>query len=338
MSEDASAASRLDRAAGVLLGQAVGDALGVPYEFATPPGPGEEAAMLGGGLGDFAPGEWSDDTAMAVAVAEGLAAARRGEGSVDDEIAARFLAWYDDGPPDIGNQTAAVLGATRRALAASAGSAPGAVLREQAEAFARAHPHSAGNGALMRTGVVALAHLHDRTALAEAARQIASLTHADPLAGDSCVLWCESVRVAVQEARLSPEAGTDLLPAERRDQWGAWLADALDLDRAAAEAVPGRRFTPNGFTVTALQAAWAAIASTEQARPIEGPIEGPTEGVHAAVRIGDDTDTVAAIAGTLLGARWGASAWPSPWREAVHGWPGRRAEDLEAVARALVGG
>lgn len=318
----------LDRAAGVLLGQAVGDALGVPYEFATPPGPGEQAAMLGGGLGDFAPGEWSDDTAMAVAVAEGLVAARLGEGSVDDEIAARFLAWYDDGPPDIGNQTAAVLGATRHALAAGGG-APGAVLRAQAADFARTHPHSAGNGALMRTGVVALAHLRDRRALAEAARSIAGLTHADPLAGDSCVLWCESVRVAVEEVTLRPGAGLDLVPQERRGQWGAWLADALDLDRAAAEEVPGRRFTPNGFTVTALQAAWAAVASTEQT--------GPIEGLHAAVRIGDDTDTVAAIAGTLLGARWGASAWPATWRDAVHGWPGRHAEDLATVARALVG-
>lgn len=319
-----------DRAAGVLLGQAVGDALGVPYEFATPPGPGEHAEMLGGGLGDFAPGEWSDDTAMAVAVAEGLLAARRGGGSVDDEIAARFLAWYDDGPADIGNQTAAVLGATRRALAAGESAGPGTVLREQAAAFARTHPHSAGNGALMRTGVVALAHLDDRDALAQSARSIAGLTHADPLAGDSCVLWCESVRVAVQEAALRPGAGFDLLPEERRAQWGGWLADAVDLDRAASEPVPGRRFTPNGFTVTALQAAWAAISATEQA--------GPVEGLHAAVRIGDDTDTVAAIAGTLLGARWGVSSWPAPWREAVHGWPGRRAADLEAVARGLVEG
>lgn len=323
------AAARTDRAVGVLLGQAIGDALGVPYEFATPPGPGEHAAMLGGGLGDFAPGEWSDDTAMAVAVAEGLLAARGGGGSVEDEIAVRFLAWYDDGPPDIGNQTAAVLGATRRALAGGSTGA-GAVVRREARAFARAHPHSAGNGALMRTGVVALAHLDDRAALARSAREIAGLTHADPLAGDSCVLWCESVRVAVESAVLVPAAGLDLLPVERRDQWAQWLGEAGDPAPAATEPVPGRRFTPNGFTVTALQAAWAAILATEQ--------HGPVEGLHAAVRIGDDTDTVAAIAGTLLGARWGAAAWPAPWREAVHGWPGRRAEDLEAVARGLVAG
>ncbi|GAA4682369.1 ADP-ribosylglycohydrolase family protein [Nocardioides nanhaiensis] len=322
----------LDRAVGVLLGQAIGDALGVPYEFATPPGPGEHAQMLGGGLGDFAPGEWSDDTAMAVGVAEGLLAARRGGGSVDDEVAARFLAWYDDGPADIGNQTAAVLGATRRALAGpDVGAGPGAVMRREAQAFALEHPHSAGNGALMRTGVVALAHLEDRATLAQSARAIAGLTHADPLAGDSCVLWCESVRRAVREAVLLPAAGLDLLPEDRRAPWAQWLREAVDPVRAAAEPVPGRTFTPNGFTVTALQAAWAAIATTQE----EGGEQGPAEGLHAAVRIGDDTDTVAAIAGTLLGARWGAAAWPTPWRESVHGWPGRRADDLEAVARGL---
>ena len=58
-----------DRAAGVLLGQAVGDALGVPYEFGTPPADGRPV-MKGGGLGPYAPGEWSDDTQMAVCVAE----------------------------------------------------------------------------------------------------------------------------------------------------------------------------------------------------------------------------------------------------------------------------
>ena len=57
-----------DRAAGVLLGQACGDALGVPYEFATPPR--DEPQMKGGGLGPYAPGEWSDDTQMALCIAQ----------------------------------------------------------------------------------------------------------------------------------------------------------------------------------------------------------------------------------------------------------------------------
>lgn len=104
----------LDRARGVLLATAAGDALGVPYELATPPAPGVLAAMTGGGLDIFAPGEWSDDTSMAVAIAEVAATgADLRTPEALDSIADGFLRWYDGGPPDIGIQTRAVLGATR---------------------------------------------------------------------------------------------------------------------------------------------------------------------------------------------------------------------------------
>lgn len=317
-----------DRAAGVLLGQACGDALGVPYEFARPPGVGELAEMTGGGLGNSAPGEWSDDTAMAMAVADGL-----GEDDWLDAIAAGFLRWYDDRPPDVGVQTRAVLGAiTHRDRIR-----PGALAAEMtalAAAYARRHPHSAGNGALMRTSPVALAFLDDRPGCADAARRIAELTHADPLAGDSCVLWSEAIRIAVLEGRIDVRGGLDLLPENRRDLWAAWID--------AAENEPPASFTPNGYTVSALQAALAAIAQTPL--PEHAPAEGSfrslhlQDALHAAVRIGDDTDTVAAIAGGLLGAVWGASAVPWRWRRAVHGWPGRDGRDLTSLATVLARG
>ena len=318
-----------DRAAGVLLGQAVGDALGVPYEFGTPPRPGEPAEMLGGGLINGAPGEWSDDTSMAVAVAqaavdhadlagpEGLTAVARG-----------FLGWHAGGPADIGIQTRAVLAAV-----ADRADDPdlGRLMSEAAAAYAARHPRSAGNGALMRTSPVALASLHDRGQTARAARAVADLTHADPLAGDSCVLWSEAIRVAVLEGRLDVGAGLDLLPGERRDEWAGLLDDA--------QMRPASTFRPNGFTVTALQAAVAAITQTPvpDLDPGHGrfPCLHLQEALHAAVRIGDDTDTVAAIAGGLLGARWGASAVPWRWRRIVHGWPGLRSRDLQAFGSAI---
>lgn len=311
-----------DRAAGVLLGLAAGDALGVPYEFARPPGVDAVPEMRGGGLGNFAPGEWSDDTSMAMAIAEVAATGVRLDSEAAlDAIAKGFLAWHASGPADIGIQTSAVLGATSRLLAP--GESVAAVMALEAASYSAGHPHSAGNGALMRTAPVALAHLDDRSGCASAARAIARLTHADPLAGDSCVLWSEAIRVAVVERRLDIASGLDLIPESRREEWAGWLRDALTPDSGP---VPGARFTPNGFTVTALQAAVAAIWST------------PSSDLHLeralanAVRIGNDTDTVAAIAGSLLGAFWGASAVPSSWRSAVHGWPGRDGEDLVALA------
>ncbi|MDN5894763.1 MAG: ADP-ribosylglycohydrolase family protein, partial [Nocardioides sp.] len=326
--------AQMDRAAGVLLATAAGDALGVPYEFARPPAAGELAEMKGGGLGNFEPGEWSDDTSMAVCIADVTATgADLTALEARDAVAEGFLRWYAGNPADIGIQTRAVLGATRRRLDAGE---PGAsrVMSEEAIAYSERNARSAGNGALMRTSPVALAHLDDRTKAAEAARGIAALTHADPLAGDSCVLWVEAIRVAVVEGRIDVEAGLDLLPDDCRDQWTGWLAEA--------NARPPSRFTPNGFTVTALQAAVAAISAT--AVPPFDPAARSfgclhlQDALHAAVRIGDDTDTVAAIAGGLLGARWGASAVPWHWRRAVHGWPGRDGRDLVVSATLTVRG
>jgi len=319
--------SQSDRAHGVLLGTAVGDALGVPYEFGTPPAAGERAQMLGGGLGDFAPGEWSDDTSMAVAIAR-VAATGVDLRSPDalDAIASGFLEWHAAGPPDIGIQTSAVLAATARRLR-DEGGRPGETMTVESQTYALSHPHSAGNGALMRTAPVALAFLDDRASCAVAARAVASLTHADPLAGDSCVLWSEAIRVAVADERFDVLSGLDLLP-RRRDEWRDWLDEAL-------EAPDGSRFTPNGFTVTALQAAVAAVMST----PVpdgEGAGRHLQDALHAAIRIGNDTDTVAAIAGGLLGGRWGARAIPTEWRQAVHGWPGLDAEALVSLATATV--
>lgn len=305
--------AQADRASAVLLGTAIGDALGVPYEFQPRLGPEEVPVMKGGGLGNYDPGEWSDDTSMAMAIAEAVADGHdlTSEEALD-AVAQGFVRWYTDfdgNPPDIGNQTRAVLSATLRRLRESPVASVGSLMREESHAFAADHPRSAGNGALMRTGPVALAHLDDRETLAEAARAVASLTHADELAGDSCVLWSEAIRVAIIEGRVDIQAGFDLISDERRSQWRSWLADATTQSPA--------RFTPNGFTVTALQAAASSILHT----PAD---DGPThvrESLYTAIRIGDDTDTVAAITGGLLGARWGRDGFAEEWVGAVHGWP-----------------
>jgi len=100
-----------DRAAGVLLGLAIGDALGVPYEFRDSPLPaGEAAQMLGGGLGPYAPGEYSDDTQMAVCIAN-VAATGVDLRSPEtlDAIADGFLHWMIGGATDVGNLTRGVL-------------------------------------------------------------------------------------------------------------------------------------------------------------------------------------------------------------------------------------
>ncbi|MEU4097284.1 ADP-ribosylglycohydrolase family protein [Streptomyces sp. NPDC026673] len=314
-----------DRAAGVLLGAAVGDALGVPYEFKATLREDQQPRMTGGGLGPYKPGEYSDDTQMQVCIAEVAAtgADLRAPEALD-AIAVNFRRWRSEGASDIGAQTRTVLYAAGRMPGS-----PGEALLEAARQYTAGHRLTAGNGSLMRTGIVALAHLGDADAMAAAATAVSALTHPDPECADACVLWCSGIRTAVLHGTFDGvRAGLDLLPAERRDRWVKRLDEA--------EAHPPRHFSGNRWVVEALQAAWSAVTST--AVPEPDPVEGAVPARHlrlaleAAVRAGTDTDTVAAIAGALLGARWGCSAIPREWRQAVHGWPGLTGPDLVRLA------
>jgi ADP-ribosyl-[dinitrogen reductase] hydrolase len=129
-------------------------------------------------------------------------------------------------------------------------------------------------------------------------------------------------------------AGLELLPAEHRSLWGDRLA--------ACSTLPPEKFNPNGWVVDALQAALSALIHTEM--PAGQPCRHLRLAVERAVRIGNDTDTVAAITGALAGALWGATAVPLAWRQTLHGrsdyeTPALRAADLDRLARlACTGG
>lgn len=318
--------AQLDRACGVLLGTAAGDALGAAYEFGAPRGPELEVAMVGGGAFGWEPGEWTDDTSMAIAIAEVAATAAdlRQEQALD-AVVKRWHAWSQHAK-DVGVQTRSVLSrAGRSGISAQTARAESAALHQRTG-------RTAGNGSLMRTAPVALAYLDDLAALVEAARAVSELTHYDLEAGDACVLWCCAIRHAVLTGELDTRIGLQHIDPARREVW----ASRLD----AAEASKPFNFTNNGWVVEALQAAWCAIAIT----PV--PQEDSATGVfrvdhlrhalYAAVRGGGDTDTVAAIAGGLLGAAYGASVVPAEWRRALHGWPGLGSRDLVALATRIV--
>ena len=301
-----------DRAVGVLVGQAAGDALGVPYEYGSATLVGEPQ-MLGGGLGGIAPGQWSDDTEMALCIAEVAAtgADLRTDDALD-QIAQGFLRWYDDGPPDIGNQTRRVLSETKRRGSSAA------AMREYSQELHERTGKTAGNGSLMRIGPVALAHLGDPTALSEAARAVSALTHFDPVAGDACVLWCHAIDHAVRTGELDVRVG---LPHVDASYWSPLLDEAETRE-------PSHYAHSNGWVVAALLGAWSAVSRTDSL----------VAGLHTAVAGGGDTDTVAAIAGQLLGARYGAGAVPARYRRRLHGWPGLRVRDLHRLAFLTVHG
>lgn len=318
--------AQLDRACGVLLATAAGDALGAAYEFGPPRGPQLEVAMIGGGSFGWEPGEWTDDTSMAIAIAEVAAtgADLRQEQALD-ALARRWHEWSQHAK-DVGVQTRSVLSrAGRHGISAQ-------TARKESAALHELTGRTAGNGSLMRTAPVALAYLDDEPALVEAARGVSELTHYDPEACDACVLWCCAIRHAILTGVLDARIGLQHIDADRHELW----VSRLDV----AEASQPSDFSNNGWVVEALQAAWSAIATT----PI--PQDDPAKGVFrvdhlrlaldAAVRGGNDTDTVAAIAGGLLGAAYGASAVPAEWRRVLHGWPGMRTRDLVALATRIM--
>jgi ADP-ribosyl-[dinitrogen reductase] hydrolase len=296
---------QLDRAAGVLVAAAAGDALGAGYEFGSPC-PANEVQMLRGALTGRAAGSWTDDTDMAMAIARVAGTGARLEDHAGRAaVATGFAEWYASHPPDIGNQTRAVLSA------ASSGVAMAGAMEAAAAAYQERHRDAAGNGSLMRTGPVALTAIGDDERLLASASAISALTHPHLWARQACQLWCVAIDRAIREGRL--DGLTDGLALIEPKGYGYWH-DAV----AQAETIPIETLRrTNGFVVAALQSAWRAIVSTDD---LKGPAHLEAA-LQAAVAIGGDTDTVAAIAGALLGARYGASAVPFAWRRHLGGWP-----------------
>ncbi len=308
----------IDRARGALLGAAVGDALGVPYEFVSPPE--GEPEMKGGGLGPYQPGEWSDDTQMSALTARiaatGLPLAskkaliRLGDALID---------WMGFGASDMGTQTRAVL-----ALAATPGSGDTADrLARAARTFSETNRRAPGNAALTRISPVALAYLGSRERTAQAAQSLTRLTHYDRLADEASILWAEAIRNAVLTGTIDIFGGFDFLVEESATRWDRLLHDA---ERARYDV------NQNSRVQVALQSAWDAVYSVKHLRGADAV----REGLVRAVRIGGDTDSTATLAGALLGAAYGESCIPAQWAQAVHGWPGMTGTDYADLAEKIV--
>ena len=299
-----------DRLRGVAVGAAVGDALGMPLEF----GPAIPVERLVRAMqpGRLPAGAFTDDTEMALALAESLLAHRTLDPA---DLAGRFVAWYRAGPTDIGRQTRLVLKCISRGEPWDA-----AVAAVQGE-----NPWSAGNGSVMRCWPVALAHWDDLDRLLAESRLQGQVTHGHP----ECIAGCAFVNAAIY--RLVH--GAALREAVARALDDADLPAAL---RQALEEAPAKRRAelPNTGWVrhTLASAVWGLLttASFEEA-------------VVQVVNLGDDADTAGAVVGALAGAAYGLQAIPAAWVADLYGdWPLRSGERwgsarLVALADRLAG-
>jgi ADP-ribosylglycohydrolase len=308
-----------DRAVGAMVGMAVGNALGAGYAFQPRPRPAD-VHMRAGGLGPYEPGEWGDDTAMAIPLLEVL-----GDGgslldtAAQDQVAARWAQWRaasKDAAPIIAQVFA---GYVPELGAAS--------LRDRAAWLHARNPSSgAGNASLMRTTPIAVGLLEDTATLCKAARTYSDLTHANPVAGDACVLWNLAQRHAIRSGESDLASGLAQIPRERQSMWERLITQA-------EVGSPQDFALHNGWAAQLVQTAWSAVTTCQT----EGPAHFE-DSLRLAVAAGGDTPTVAAVTGGLLGARWGVSAIPLEWRRVLFGWPGYRDRDLVHMVLGILEG
>jgi len=277
------------RARGALLGLAVGDALGASVEF-SPPGTFEPVTtMRGGGPFGLAPGAFTDDTSMALCLAESLIAC--GGHDAEDQLR-RYVDWYRRGHNSSTGECFDIGGTTRLAL-------------ERFEATGRtdvADPSelAAGNGSLMRLAPVAL-WASDAIEAAELGAASSATTHAAPQAIDACRMYAVLIHEAVRGA-----AHEQLFDQRRWGDAGLHPAVAAIAAGSYTQRQPPQ-IRATGYVVDTLEAALWAISTTDSF----------ADAVLRAVNLGEDSDTVGAVTGQLAGAIYGRLAIPPEWRETL---------------------
>jgi len=278
-----------DRVRGCAVGAAVGDALGMPLEF----GPRQPADRLVREMekGRIPPGTFTDDTEMALALAESLLA-HCPLGPAD--VAQRFVAWYQAGPDDVGVHTSNVLSSI----------ASGEHWEQAVEAVQRRRPESAGNGSVMRCWPVTLAHWDNLDRLLADSRLQSRVTHPHT----ECVTGSAFTNAAIYYLLW----GVPMVKAVAGAMKVAEIPRSL---RATIEAAPGRgreELKNSGWVRHTLESGVWGLLTTDSFE----------EAVVQVVNLGNDADTAGAVVGALAGAAYGLEAIPARWREAVRGeWP-----------------
>jgi ADP-ribosyl-[dinitrogen reductase] hydrolase len=296
------------RAVGSVLGLALGDALGAPFEFRRAhqipsPLPAFELPWMG-----LPPGTTTDDTAMARNLIRSLIA---NDGRLDTaDVLQRDIAWLATDPPDVGNLTRQVL--------SRAGADPAGAAREYVEQ--RGPEVSAGNGSVMYCAPLGVAYADRPDELGEAAPALSAITHWDERCRTACLAVTLAVAALVRgdEPRGAVVAAVGAVSGREGAEELELLADTAGLTRPIDGPDQGFVFYTAGL----------ALRTAAEAPTFE-------DGLRSVVALGGDTDTNAAVTGALLGAVHGRAGLPDAWlgrlvdRQAIEA----EAEALAALSR-----
>lgn len=277
----------LDRARGALLGLACGDAVGTTVEFCSRGTFEPVTDLVGGGPFRLRPGEWTDDTSMALCLAESLI--EKGAFDPADQLE-RYVSWMTTGHLGANGKCFDVGLTVRRALAD--------FMRTRDPRSGPTGPYTAGNGSIMRLAPVVLWAFPAREAVDRYAAASSLTTHG----ADEAVACCRilgGILCSLLEGRDRHDALTSVPPAR-------WMSPGLRHVAAAGyTSKPADDIRGTGYAVASLEAAlwcFARASSFEEA-------------VLTAVNLGDDADTTGAVCGQLAGAHFGRAAIPERWLE-----------------------
>ena len=282
-----------DRYRGSLLGLAVGDALGTTVEFERPGSFDPLTDVVGGGKFGLQPGQWTDDTSMALCLAESLIECK-GFDPVDQLT--RYCRWWREGHLSSTGTCFDIGTTTRAALAA---------FEETRDPYPGPEdPRTAGNGSLMRLAPIPLCFRTDPLLAIEKAALSSRTTHAAREAMDACRYFAGLILGA-----LAGRSKAELLAPLFSPVPNLWIRTPLAPKIATVAAGSFKQKEPpairgTGYVVDCLEAALWAFHKSDSFR----------DGALMAVNLGDDADTTGAVYGQLAGAYYKAEAIPIEWR------------------------
>lgn len=301
-----------DRALGAMLGLALGDALGATTEFMSrreirKRWPHGHREIVGGGAFGWAPGQVTDDTDMALCIVRGVrrAGLDAGVGDIVNAVGDEFMRWRAKNPPDIGNTIRLALDFYAQC---------GDWKRVAEKVRETLGDPAAGNGALMRTLPISLFWPNDDERIVEVSLAVSRMTHPHPEA-DFCSV---AYNLLVAHLVRGDDAAKSTDEAFRKAAKFAPMPLRFERLVERLSTIDEGAISSSGFCVDTLEAALFCLFNEDDA---EGCI------VRAA-NLGDDADTVAAVAGGLAGALYGRSGLPSRWLERLD--PDVTAEIIEA--------
>jgi ADP-ribosylglycohydrolase len=285
-----------DRYRGAFLGLAVGDALGTTLEFKSPGTFKPITDMIGGGPFGLKPGQWTDDTSMALCLAESLIEKRAFDPK--DQMD-RYCRWWQEG----------YLSSTGTCFDV------GVTVRKSLETYLRSgepfagstDPFTAGNGSLMRLVPVPLAFRRNIDLAIHNAGESSRTTHAAPTAVAACCYFAGLLLGALERRSKEELLSSFFYPGLERDHWHRQPLppEIAEIARGSFKLKEPPEIKGSGFVVRSLEAALWAFYRSESFR----------EGALLAVNLGDDADTTGAIYGQLAGAYYNVDAIPQDWIE-----------------------